>query len=142
MSGSETTSEPQELGAEVVSGSAAPPDDSQEVAKAKYTNLCRELNMDRQTEIDGFEMYLKVSQRCSLEVSKVKASVQVDSGLIWLFFLVAGRVHALAVLCSLRRLSQVQYAHSDWPGCGGARQLCLPEQPAALLPNEVCLPTI
>ncbi|KAH8289618.1 hypothetical protein KR054_008058 [Drosophila jambulina] len=67
MSGSEAASEPQELGAEVVSGSAAPPDDSQEVAKAKYTNLCRELNMDRQTEIDGFEMYLKVSQRCSLE---------------------------------------------------------------------------
>jgi len=61
--------EPQELGAEVVSGSVATSDDGQEMTKAKYTNLCRELNMDRQTELQGYQMYHEVSQRCSLEVS-------------------------------------------------------------------------
>ncbi|KAI8034500.1 hypothetical protein M5D96_012687 [Drosophila gunungcola] len=59
--------EPQELGAEVVSGSVASSGDQIQEMKAKYTNLCRELNMDRQTEQQGYKMYEQVSQRCSLE---------------------------------------------------------------------------
>ncbi|XP_034666389.1 retinoblastoma family protein [Drosophila subobscura] len=56
----------QELGAEVVSG-AVVTDDTLEITKAKYTNLCRELNMDSQTEEDGWSMYLDVGQRCVME---------------------------------------------------------------------------
>ncbi|KAH8325365.1 hypothetical protein KR067_003087 [Drosophila pandora] len=59
--------EPQELGAEVVSGSLVSTEDTQELTKAKYNNLCRELNIDRQTEKDGYQMFHEVSQRCSLE---------------------------------------------------------------------------
>ncbi|XP_002099715.3 retinoblastoma family protein [Drosophila yakuba] len=59
--------EPQELGAEVVSGSVATSDDSLEMTKAKYTNLCRDLNMDRRTEEQGYQAFHEVSQRCSLE---------------------------------------------------------------------------
>lgn len=60
--------EPQELGAEVISGSLVSTEDTQELTKAKYNNLCRELNIDRQTEKDGYQMFHEVSQRCSLEV--------------------------------------------------------------------------
>ncbi|KAH8419829.1 hypothetical protein KR009_003086 [Drosophila setifemur] len=60
--------DPQELGAEVVSGVlSSGGDDTQEMTKAKYTNLCRELNMDHQTEKEGYQMYYEVSQRCSME---------------------------------------------------------------------------
>ncbi|XP_033168394.1 retinoblastoma family protein [Drosophila mauritiana] len=59
--------DPQELGAEVVSGLVATNDDRLEMINAEYTNLCRDLNMDRQTELQGYETYLEVSQRCSME---------------------------------------------------------------------------
>ncbi|EDW75106.1 uncharacterized protein Dwil_GK19998 [Drosophila willistoni] len=79
----------QELGAEVVaigsvgggggesgvnSASASSPnsgaastEDAQENTRAIYENLCRELNMDRQTEEDGYKTFQEVCQRCSLE---------------------------------------------------------------------------
>ncbi|XP_026838870.1 retinoblastoma family protein isoform X2 [Drosophila erecta] len=64
--------EPQELGAEVVSGSVATTDDSLEMTKAMYENMCRQLNMDRQTELLGYQTYLEVRQRCSLEGDVIK----------------------------------------------------------------------
>lgn len=59
----------QELGAEVVTNATASVDDGIESMRCKFENLCRDLNMDRQTEEMAFEMLNKVLQQYSLEVS-------------------------------------------------------------------------
>lgn len=59
----------QELGAEVVTNAAGSVDDGMESMRCKFENLCRDLNMDRQTEEMAFEMLNKVLQHYSLEVS-------------------------------------------------------------------------
>ncbi|KAH8273450.1 hypothetical protein KR018_001581, partial [Drosophila ironensis] len=65
----EAEAQAQEVGAEVVSGSLVSDavQNDQEMIQATYTNLCRELNMDRQTETEGYHMYVSVSKRCTLE---------------------------------------------------------------------------
>lgn len=60
----------QELGAEVVTNAtSASVDDGLESMRCKFENLCRDLNMDRQTEDEAFDMLNKVLQHYSLEVS-------------------------------------------------------------------------
>ncbi|XP_001991027.2 retinoblastoma family protein isoform X2 [Drosophila grimshawi] len=57
----------QELGAEVVTSAGVSIDDGIETMRSKFENLCRDLNMDRQTEVDAFRMLNEVLQHYSLE---------------------------------------------------------------------------
>jgi len=115
--------DPQELGAEVVSGLVATSDDRLEMINAEYTNLCRDLNMDRQTELQGYETYLEVSQRCSMEVSFEVAAVASNLTSFLSFFLciacLKGHSQPLDVLRHLHGLPKNQHTHGDWPECSG-----------------------
>ncbi|XP_062139862.1 retinoblastoma family protein [Drosophila sulfurigaster albostrigata] len=57
----------QELGAEVVTSASNSIDDAHESMRSKFENLCRDLNMDRQTEDEAFKMLNEVLQHYSLE---------------------------------------------------------------------------
>ncbi|XP_030569710.1 retinoblastoma family protein [Drosophila novamexicana] len=57
----------QEVGAEVVTSAGAPVDDGLETMRCKFENLCRDLNMDRQTEVEAFRMLNEVQEHYSLE---------------------------------------------------------------------------
>ncbi|XP_030378505.1 retinoblastoma family protein [Scaptodrosophila lebanonensis] len=57
------SSEAQEVGAEVVASA----DEDPEKLSAKYENLCRDINLDKNTEDTAFKMYQKVTNNFSLE---------------------------------------------------------------------------
>ncbi|KAL7742682.1 hypothetical protein ACLKA6_005140 [Drosophila palustris] len=57
----------QEVGAEVVTSASASIEDGQESMRCKFENLCRDLNMDSQTEEEAFKMLIEVLQHYSLE---------------------------------------------------------------------------
>lgn len=58
----------QEVGAEVVTSAGATIDEYLETMRLKFENLCRDLNMDLETESKAFKILKEVLKHYSLEV--------------------------------------------------------------------------